>query len=157
MPALSKDLPNLRQPNQCQRCKTDVDLDYWQEFDEHDQPQTPPVFVCLCLTCSNDLISLHPRLYDRVVRNAPIPGIMRLCWSCKHSADLSCTCPLLLRLGGPGMLITYSKPTTSFLDGRDAKGKRWGRVVTTYAAPPSSCAGYEPIYAVVAAEGEVAP
>ena len=49
----------------------------WQEHDSRDEPE--PIAVMLCTRCSARLITPHPRVYSRIPRRAPFPGIMDLC------------------------------------------------------------------------------
>lgn len=141
-PKLSESLPSVGTPAACGNCGATDLVIVWQECDERDRPTTTR--VALCKRCSDEIVESHPRLYDAVPRNVPLPGAMATCDGCRFSVDLACRNPLLTLNGGPGLQVRYSEPSVQFIDGRDSKtGRRWGRRVSVYADPPI-CEGREP-------------
>lgn len=170
-PRLSVTLPCPRVAGSCQGCgrtkeqigEAGVDLLLWIECDDFDQPTQPRVYVQLCTACDGvdengeplpasekqpgriqrkgGLIDRHPRLYERAIHNSPTLGAMDICVGCAWSQELRCACPMAKANGGDGMLIQMSQPQVMFLDGTDKSGRRIGWKSTTYARPPSSCAG----------------
>ncbi len=103
----------------------------WQEHDGRDEPES--IAVMLCTACSERLIDLHPRVYVRISRRAPFPGIMDLCIDCRHRAGVTCIHPDRLANGGPGLHIDAAP-------GMPAHARGYGSF-TTYAYPPRACAG----------------
>ena len=59
----------------------------WQEHDGRDEPE--PIAVMLCTACSARLIEPHPRMYNRIARRAPFPGIMDLCIDCRSRTGVT--------------------------------------------------------------------
>jgi len=105
----------------------------WQEHDGRDEPE--PIAVMLCTTCSKRLISLHPRVYSSIPRNAPFPGIMDLCIDCRFRAGVTCTHPDRVSNGDEGLQIDAAPGM--WAHARTAVG---GRTLTLYAYPPRACA-----------------
>jgi len=105
----------------------------WQEHDSHDEPE--PIAVMLCTTCSKRLIDPHPRVYVRIPRRAPFPGIMDLCIDCRFRAGVTCTHPDRVSNGGKGLQIDAAPGM--WAHARTAVG---GRTLTLYAYPPRACA-----------------
>lgn len=139
-PKLSETLDGPEHPERCRRCGSWADLVAWRECDEKDRP-TPAVLM-LCVCCSDAVIEDHPRLYHDIPRNAPEPGLMALCVDCRHRDGLTCSSPLLKRLGGPGLRVDFATPTTMFVDGTKGS-RRCGWTTMRFPAPPSKCAGRE--------------
>jgi len=105
----------------------------WQEHDSRDEPE--PIAVMLCTTCSNRLITPHPRVYRRIPRRAPFPGIMDLCIDCRFRAGVTCTHPDRVSNGGEGLHIDAAPGM--WAHARTAVGSR---TLTLYAYPPRACA-----------------
>ena len=105
----------------------------WQEHDSRDKPE--PIAVMLCMVCSERLIEPHPRMYNRIPRRAPFPGIMDLCIDCRFRVGVTCTHPDRVSNGGQGLQIDAapSMPTHAHTFGG-------GSFVTLYAYPPRACA-----------------
>lgn len=139
-PRLSVTLTQPRRPDACQSCgRAHPDLRAWRECDDRDQPQN--VFVVLCAECSHQIIKPHPRLYDEVPANKPIPGLMpHLCTDCVHRKDLACMHPDLKANGGPGLMIVAPEPTRGFMDGTRG-GKRVGWMFEHWPRPAIDCKG----------------
>lgn len=144
-PGLSVSLPFPRRPDTCQGCGLclapldGVTLEVWEESDEWDQPQHPPVLVILCAGCSRRVIEPHPRLYRQLDRNAPNLGAMALCVGCKKREGLTCLASIARQNGGPGMPIEYEKtPTRYHVRGGGFSGYRW-----LYSGPVIKCGGRE--------------
>lgn len=134
------DLPGPKHPHRCQRCGR-AGRSRWQECDHQDQPEHR--VVVLCEPCAVELVDPHPRLYVALHPNAPWPGCMELCLSCKHRNGVSCTHPNAKANGGEGVSLTVCKPATMFVDGT-RNGKRFGYHAQIYGVPPQACAQYEP-------------
>jgi hypothetical protein len=152
MPRLSESLTGPKHPALCQSCGAadlleaaefprgvSLFLSVWQEHDEHDRPER--VFVVLCGKCEGRLIEKHPRLYARVPRFKPTPGVMALCVACKHRDGVTCKSPLATFNGGAGMTVNFPEPTRVHIC-RRGKGLRSGWE-TLYPAPPNGCEGRE--------------
>ena len=105
----------------------------WQEHDSHDEPE--PIAVMLCTSCSDRLITPHPRVYSGIPRRAPFPGIMDLCIDCRFRAGVTCTHPDRVSNGGEGLQIDAAPGM--WAHARTAVG---GRTLTLYAYPPRACA-----------------
>ncbi len=105
----------------------------WQKHDGHDEPE--PIVVMLCTTCSDRLIEPHPRVYTRIPRNAPFPGIMDLCIDCRFRSSVTCTHPDRVSNGGPGLDIDAAPAMSGHA--------RSHGFFTTYAYPPRICAEHE--------------
>jgi len=105
----------------------------WQEHDSRDEPESSAVM--LCTTCSKRLITPHPRVYRRISRRAPFPGIMDLCIDCRFRAGVTCTHPDRVSNGGEGLQIDAA--SGMWAHARTAIG---GRTLTLYAYPPQGCA-----------------
>lgn len=120
---------------------TDAPLLLWQEHDDNDKPEAK--YLLLCYKCSDEIVENHPRLYNKLDRNAPAPGAMDICVNCR--ARYKTFCPKAKIHGGPGIEITASKPTGAHIDGRGKDGKRFGVWLKLYALPPSACTGKEPL------------
>ncbi len=103
----------------------------WQEHDGRDEPE--PIAVMLCMRCSTRLIDPHPRVYSRIPRNAPFPGIMDLCLACQFRAGVTCTHPDRVASGGPGLRIDAAPAQPGH-----ARGTGF---FTLYAYPPRACSG----------------
>ena len=103
----------------------------WQEHDGRDEPE--PIAVMLCTACSNRLIDPHPRVYVRISRRAPFPGIMDLCIDCRYRAGVTCTHPDRLANGGPGLHIDAAPGMPGHARGHGS--------FTTYAYLPRACVG----------------
>ena len=142
-PRLTITLTGPNQPEVCRSCGEPADY-LWQECDDRDKPEFR--WFWLCDKCSDKIIEPHPRLYNDVHRHAPAPGAMLICSDCPHrvSADGTCGCPKAKANGGAGILIQAHGATTMFIDGRDSKGRRFGRRMTTYGMAPSACTGKNP-------------
>jgi hypothetical protein len=158
-PRLSETLPHPRDLRCCQACGSDIlaslipvdgpketapytqpvvavpGLDIWQEHDEADQPEH--IYVVLCDPCAARLIEPHPRLYRRLDRWEPAPGIMPACRDCVHRKGLACGNPLLKANGGPGLPINAPIEGEGFACTR-GKGCRW---FVQYAHAPE-CKGW---------------
>lgn len=139
-PRLSESLPHLH-PQKCANCgkadQRDVLLTLWQECDEKDNPEAR--YVLLCAPCGAKLIEPHVRLYQGIDRNAPAPGAMVICSDCRFRDGLWCAKAKCN--GGDGVVITAAQALRGFIDGRDSKGRSWGRPFATYATPPGPCSG----------------
>jgi len=136
-PRLSQTLTFHRHIGLCQSCGVsgaEHDVVGWQEHDDSDRAE--PIVVMLCRRCSDALIEPHPRLYRRLQAFEPFPGAMECCIGCVHLDSLACRHPSLKANGGPGLNLTFPKPTTGFWDGRDRKtGKRTGGRFAHYCGP----------------------
>ena len=110
----------------------------WQEHDSRDEPES--IAVMLCTTCSKRLITPHPRVYRRIPRRAPFPGIMDLCIDCRFRAGVTCTHPDRVSNGGEGLQIDAAPGM--WAHARTAIG---GRTLTLYAYPPRACAEHETV------------
>jgi len=141
MPKLSEDLPQNVSPLVCQSCGTDDPrgwMEYWREHDEKDQPTR--VIITLCNECSQRIIEPHPRLYSRLERHKPQPGIMELCHDCTHRQCNYCTFPGLKENGGMGMVVHFPRPSLMFLDGV-RNGRKVGWQEMHYPGPATYCEG----------------
>jgi hypothetical protein len=139
-PRLSVTLPTCVSPLLCQKCQSSHRVQTWIEHDAADQPERK--FVVLCRQCSDAIIPPHPRLYAEAPVNAPIPGVMAICFECIHRQGTACICPAAKFNGGAGIQVTAAKPLVCHIDGRDPKsGKRFGRWIHDYSTPPSACTG----------------
>lgn len=138
MPKLSEDLPGYIRPDLCQSCSSGEDLEHWREHDERDRPTRD--IVTLCRPCADRIVEPHPRLYDRIPRNAPIAGIMTLCRPCVFGSCNLCTSPEAKANGGPGIEIVGPHPITMFVDGT-RNGRRAGWREVRYPGPPRACTG----------------
>lgn len=136
-PRLTTSLTGPDKPEVC-RCCGDVDAHLWQEHDDHDKPE--PRYLWLCRRCSDRIIEPHPRLYDEISPNAPAPGAMRICADCKHRAAGG-LCTMAKANGGLGITVSAFTGLSGFMDGRDKKGRRWGKRFTSYPYPPTACTG----------------
>lgn len=105
---LSKMLNGPREPGLCQLCGATHDNPVYQEHDHNDQPEE--IWVSLCKPCAEKVIEPHPRLYAQKEKWAPTPGAMGICADCMFRQGLTCHNPLLKRLGGDGLPITYKTP-----------------------------------------------
>ncbi len=94
----------------------------------------------LCTTCSKRLITPHPRVYRRIPRRAPFPGIMDLCIDCRFRAGVTCTHPNRVSNGGEGLQIDAAPGM--WAHARTAVGSR---TLTLYAYPPRACAEHETV------------
>ncbi len=103
----------------------------WQEHDGRDEPE--PIAVMLCTACSARLIEPHPRMYNRITRRAPFPGIMDLCIDCRSRTGVTCTHPDRLANGGPGLHIDAAPGMPGHARGHG--------FFTTYTYPPRACTG----------------
>lgn len=143
-PALSEQLQGPKHRARCQSCgcdgSGDAFLKSWAECDDYDEPTA--VTVVLCKACGDRLIEPHERLYVQVEANAPRPGAMEVCVGCRFRNGTTCINPMLKALGGPGLQIRHSKPTYTHISYRE-KGRRRGRWLTSFGAPPG-CDGREP-------------
>lgn len=136
-PGLSATLTGERRPDVCQSCGKRDDLRTWSECDEWDAPQVPAVFVVLCERCSRRMIDTHPRLYLRIDRLEPRPGVMALCIGCRYRQALRCTHSSLRANGGPGLEIHFPKPEVVHLNYGGGRGE-WKNL---YPGPPTYCVG----------------
>ncbi len=140
-PRLSEDLTCPRHPNHCQSCGVEIDTSdgiagaRWREHDDTDKPD--PIVVVLCRACSGRLIKPHPRLYERLDPNAPWPGCMALCVTCRHRDGVRCTHPDLTSNGGTGLLLTLPKSIPVHVNLGGGRGY-W---TLYYPHPPRACAG----------------
>jgi len=107
----------------------------WQEHDGRDEPE--PIAVMLCTRCSDRLIEPHPRVYTRIPRNAPFPGIMDLCIDCRFRSGVTCTHPDRVSNGGPGLDIDAAPAMSGHARGHG--------FFTTYSYPPRTCAEHETV------------
>ena len=138
-PRLTQTLPPLRGALRCQQCGNPL-VDFWQEHDHRDQPE--PRAEALCLRCSTAIIGPHPRLYRRLQKHEPFPGVMAICGDCTHRRSTQCTHKDLKANGGPGLSLNFPRPNTAFVDRRDRRtGKRIGERVPIYNAAPI-CRGH---------------
>ena len=112
----------------------------WQEHDDLDQPE--PIIVMLCTACSDRLIEPHPRLYRRLERNEPCPGIMSLCLECAFHAGVRCLCPEAHINGGPGLRLEHDPPISTHLNYGVGRG---GATFTVYPNPVRSCSGWQSV------------
>lgn len=112
----------------------------WQEHDDQDQPSS--IAIMLCTDCSGRLIEPHPRLYRRLGRNEPFPGIMLPCIECAFRAGVRCTHPEARVNGGPGLQLDQDPPMSTHV--RFGVG-RGGACSTVYPNPVRSCSGRQPI------------
>lgn len=140
-PKLTQTLQPPKEWGHCQRCgiqgrlrdaTDDIPLLLgWQEHDDQDRPT--PAAVVLCVTCTDNLIEAHPRLYSRVQPQAPVPGVMELCRDCTQREGYLCGSPDLTLNGGEGLAITFPEPVYALVRGRGRQ--------TFYTDPPTTCAG----------------
>ena len=115
MPRLSETLESLAWPRRCQACGAELTrpasrlrpstgrapATIWQEHDDADRPELR--YIVLCGACADRLIEPHPRLYRRLDRNEPAPGVMRICEDCRHRQGGRCVSPRARAHGGPGL------------------------------------------------------
>jgi hypothetical protein len=138
-PRLSETLSHPRTLVACQACGRgelpSINLAVWQEHDEADRPE--PIFLVLCDACAR-LIEPHPRLYRRVDRWAPAPGIMPTCSGCRHQDALRCRSPLLKANGGPGLPIRSGVAAQGF-----ACSRKQGCCELIQYSRPAECDGRE--------------
>lgn len=139
-PRLSETLPH-QHPGQCGNCGAihAANIVVWQEHDDQDHPEIR--YVALCEPCEEAIIEPHPRLYRRLPRHAPAPGIMPLCVDCNHRAGTLCKSPEALFNGGTGMATFGPEPTIMFFDYRDKAGRRQGEPRRIYPGPVTECTG----------------
>lgn len=132
---LSTDLTGERHPRKCQACAPSLfdspalHLVKWHECDDRDKKQR--ILVVLCSRHSRKLIQSHPRLYHEVAHNAPWPGGMEQCVSCRFRSELKCTNP---------EITPYVIPTPGVVRAHLKYGRR-GSFVTMYPNPPGDCPG----------------
>lgn len=136
-PGLSETLPGLPRPDRCKGCGESADLLAWSECNEWDEPQRPAILLVLCQRCSDRLINAHPRLYLRVDRLEPRPGIMALCVDCLFRRGLQCAHPKLKANGGAGLEVQFPQPSMMHLNYGGGRGE-WRNF---YPGPPTACAG----------------
>lgn len=129
----------------CQRCETEGELDVeirrWQEHDGNDRPE--PRYVLLCGPCGDRIVDPHPRLYRKLGQHEPAPGAMPICAACVYQhlqEHLGCGHPDLKANGGPGLQLTFPRPTEAFVDGVRG-GRRTGWRETWYSGPVTRCVG----------------
>lgn len=115
----------------------------WVEHDHNDQPE--PIVVFLCKECAEWLIGSHVRLYRQLRRHEPFPGAMPLCDDCRFRDGVSCKNRAAKINGGPGLNLTFPRPTQAMVDGADARGRRCGWHEVLYGGPVSACSGKEKI------------
>lgn len=140
-PRLSETLTGPKRPDLCQSCGSGTDVHPWVEYDEDDRPDRPvAIIVCLCVACSDRIIEPHPRLYHRLHRWEPRPGMMALCVDCRHRSGTGCAHPDERTNGGEGLRVEYPQPGVMFVDAVRG-GKRTGWHETLYTGPPTACAG----------------
>jgi hypothetical protein len=137
-PRLSETLPHPRDSDVCQACGGEADS-LWVEHDERDQPEA--VAVALCRACQARLIEPHPRLYRQLSTLEPWPGALGICRGCAFHGGLRCTNPASKLNGGRGMRIDIPQPDVVHVDGRDSRGRRFGRTMTMYRGPATACSG----------------
>lgn len=137
---LSDTLPACVSPHLCQNCQSSRDISVWIEHDTKDQPERK--FVILCLSCSGAILPAHPRLYSESPKNAPLPGLMALCFDCIHRNGSHCRCPDAKFNGGKGIEVVSEKPEVQAIAGSGAKnGRRFNRWDYAYSKPPRLCSG----------------
>jgi hypothetical protein len=160
-PRLSETLPHPPDLTRCQSCGNRLDdaaaanrpdppfsgasgaaiatpyaLAVWQEHDDTDRPEL--IYIVLCEACADRIIAEHPRLYRRVDRWAPVPGVMPACIGCRRADGLRCRSPLLKVNGGPGLPI---RPNVAVEGFACTRGKGCRRFVQYAHAP--ECKGFE--------------
>lgn len=139
-PRLSETLTGLRSPDHCQCCGADAGLMHLSRWQEHDQAdQREPIVVVLCRPCVDLLIEAHPRLYRQLDPNEPFPGAMPVCLDCMRREGVTCTSPMLLRNGGPGLPLP-APDTVCFIDGV-RNGRRFGERRQAWSKPTEECVG----------------
>lgn len=142
-PRLSETLSCERRPDECQCCGANYQarkLWLWLEHDENDRPTG--TLVALCEACSRRLIEDHPRLYEKLPENKPVPGAMpHLCAGCEFRRGLMCSHPDLKSNGGEGLLIAVEPPLRGFWDGQGKNGRRTGGVLEIWSRPATRCQG----------------
>jgi hypothetical protein len=137
------DIPGEKHPFVCQKCGGSnrpgfgnglmrLTLDRWQECDHHDRRENR--VIVLCNKCSKQIIEPHPRLYHGLQANEPFPGCMDLCVDCKLRRGVSCTAPEAKANGGPGVMITITKPFGAMVDGANYRGP-----MHLWPKPPTAC------------------
>ena len=147
IPRLSETLSPIRRPFDCQRCGAippvgGEPLTAWQEHNDADRPET--IFVLLCRKCADKVIEPHPRLYRRLSRNEPAPGVMQICSGCIYQIEGRCTSDLLRSRGGPGLKFP-GPDTTVHICRAGPKGRgRVGEWLKMWSAEPTTCAGFRP-------------
>jgi hypothetical protein len=149
IPRLSVDYPATtfhadRTDDRCFRCgcefKGRPDRTVWREHDDNDRPEM--VFVVLCLACADRIIDPHPRLYARLDRNEPAPGVMAICRGCDHQVAYRCKSPRARASGGEGLSFPPAD-TTGFIDGYGPRGQRIGSRFRSWKSESNACQGFE--------------
>lgn len=123
------DLANGLGASACMQCGTAGELGEelagWLEHDDADRPTA--VAVVLCTPCADRIIEKHPRLYRRLDRHEPFPGVMPTCAGCVHQrhparATSNCAHPDLKANGGAGLRMECPRPFSGFACGRGYGG-----------------------------------
>lgn len=137
----------------CQRCGHHGTLDRdpegngtrlyaWQEHDALDRPE--PLAIVLCTRCSDDCIEPHPRLYRRLERNEPYPGLLAICDGCAWREHGACTHPRAQANGGAGVALTIELPQSMHvLTHGGPRGGRRGYWTKVWPKPAEACEQWE--------------
>lgn len=139
-PKLSETLTHPKAPNVCQSCGLQTfDLDSpllhrWEECDERDRKTG--VIVVLCKRCAERIVEPHPRLYSCLATTEPFPGSNGICVDCPHRSGTRCSHPLAKANGGPGVMLTVTKPIRAHVQ---RSPRRLSGFVTLWPKPPSDC------------------
>lgn len=141
MTKLSETLPPAKEMHACQQCGGKAHLHRHMECGDADEPTH--TLIILCDPCAKAIVPPHPRLYRQLDNRHPWPGAMAICLDCKHRQVIRCGHPEASCNGGKGVALTYPAPTSAFVDGTDAKGKRCGWRETFWHGPVSACAQKE--------------
>lgn len=141
-PRLSETLTGQQHPHVCQSCRQrSIDgeaLAYWQECNDRDVREYR--IIALCVACSDRLIEPHPRLYHRLDKHQPMPGVMAICLDCRHRDGVRCQSPQAQFNGGPGLNVIFPKPSSVHLCRSPRSKSGW---VHYYPGPPTACDGRE--------------
>lgn len=138
VPRLSETLDPLAWPRACQRCGSGDALTFWREHDDRDRPEM--IFVVLCAACADKIIVPHPRLYARLDKNEPAPGVMQICGGCSLRAGSRCTSPLAIANGGDGLRFPAADITFHVLVRGPGARSGWHR---KWSHEPATCHGFE--------------
>jgi hypothetical protein len=162
IPRLTETLAPLAWPRRCQACGAELSrpvprlgpaagkaragsrspATVWQEHDDADRPELR--YIVLCGACADRLIEPHPRLYRRLGRNEPAPGVMQICEGCRHRQGGRCVSPRARAHGGPGLAWPAADVQVHIQRAGPGGRGRSGEWIREWHEEPETCEGREP-------------
>lgn len=127
-PRLSETMIGPRAPQECANCGDINPDELWQECDDNDQPEK--IYFRLCKPCAKRIIKPHPRLYQSVDPNQPLPGLSDICDNCIHREGYNCN--QTLASNGPGLKMFIAAPFVAHFY-RSGGRSGWERIYTEQA------------------------